>query len=253
MAEPDHDTESQMADTAPDESGHDAARPLSDEGGPGRGSLATEAAAGTRGRRGCRLARGLGKRRHSSCRCSGRPAPRRSCGGWRPHRGGRDHSGPTPRCARRPGRARRRPCCRFCGTSTTPQGLQIRSHRRARAVGPAATTAAKASPQPPARHGASLAGSSRTLRARPGIAATIFSMVFQLRAVATTRTASRYDSIAAPSGVKRPPPSIAMASGLWSSPSRLDRRAPGHEVAPRRRLLARSSTPRTWTTQIDVA
>ena len=49
MAQPDHDTESQMADTAPDESGHDEARPPSDEGGPGRGSLATEAAAGTVG------------------------------------------------------------------------------------------------------------------------------------------------------------------------------------------------------------
>ena len=47
MAQPDHDTESQMADTAPDESGHDEARPLSDEGEPGRGSLATETVAGT--------------------------------------------------------------------------------------------------------------------------------------------------------------------------------------------------------------
>ena len=49
MAQPDHDTESQMADTAPDESGHDEARPLSDEGEPGRGSLATETVAGTVG------------------------------------------------------------------------------------------------------------------------------------------------------------------------------------------------------------
>ena len=49
MAQPDHDTESQMADTVTDESGHDEARPLSDEGEPGRGSLTTETVAGTVG------------------------------------------------------------------------------------------------------------------------------------------------------------------------------------------------------------
>ena len=38
-----------MADTVTDESGHDEARPLSDEGEPGRGSLTTETVAGTVG------------------------------------------------------------------------------------------------------------------------------------------------------------------------------------------------------------
>ena len=49
MEQPDHDIEAQMADTGPDESGNDQARLLSDEGEPARGSLATEAAAGTVG------------------------------------------------------------------------------------------------------------------------------------------------------------------------------------------------------------
>ena len=49
MEQPDHDIEAQMADTGPDEGAHDEVRPPSDEGGPDRGSLATEAAAGTVG------------------------------------------------------------------------------------------------------------------------------------------------------------------------------------------------------------
>ena len=49
MEQPDHDIESQRADASPSEDEHDEVPPLSDEGGPGRGSLATEAAAGTVG------------------------------------------------------------------------------------------------------------------------------------------------------------------------------------------------------------
>ena len=49
MEQPDHDIESPMANTDLGESGHDGVPPDSDGGAPGRGSLVTEAAAGTVG------------------------------------------------------------------------------------------------------------------------------------------------------------------------------------------------------------
>ena len=49
MEQPDHDIESPMANTDLGEGGHDGVPPDSDGGAPGRGSLVTEAAAGTVG------------------------------------------------------------------------------------------------------------------------------------------------------------------------------------------------------------
>ena len=120
MEQPDHDIESRTADTGPDKGAHDEVQPPSDEGGPGRGSLATEAAAGTVGGVVAGSLVGWGTAGIAAAGAAvALPLAGAVAAGGLIAVGGVTVARRLG-VPRRPGRARRRPCCRFCGTGGGP-------------------------------------------------------------------------------------------------------------------------------------
>ena len=142
MEQPDHDIESPMANTGLGESGHDGIPPDSDGGAPGRGSLVTEAAAGTVGGVVAGSLVGWGTAGIAAAGAAvALPLAGAVAAGGLIAVGGvtvaRRLGVPVDQAAHGAG-----PRCRYHGTGGGPgcydgsQGLQVRSHRRGAGGGP---------------------------------------------------------------------------------------------------------------------
>ena len=141
MEQPDHDIESPMANTGLGESGHDGVPPDSDGGAPGRGSLVTEAAAGTVGGVVAGSLVGWGTAGIAAAGAAvALPLAGAVAAGGLIAVGGvtvaRRLGVPVDQAAHGAGRAAVTTARAVGPGYDGGQGLQVRSHRRGRAVGP---------------------------------------------------------------------------------------------------------------------